>query len=328
MPRLSSLPAFPSLASAEPHVLEHFVGQAPLVRRLKVALELAVRTGARLPHILLAGSGGCGKNLLARILSREMGSPFHRMAACELASPADLLRLTRLGARDVFILEDVDGLCPQGQLELARALSVRRVAKPIEPPDFRDRRVPVRDLTLIATCEDGGGLLRPLQRLFRLRLDFDSYALEEIARIIAETAVRAGVRVSSAAVRVLTELSLSSPAAAAQLLESCWHQMIVEDAAQVSEEHVVSSFEVEGFSVVGADRLSENYLRCLRECGDDTDIDRIRQTLHWPDSVVSRIQSLLVGAGTISVDANRVRKAEAERGNRQEAPDSDWGLPF
>ena len=134
------------IRQGSPPTLDHVIGNERAVKQIKIALDAhfndrsTVNVNAEppsLPHILISGSAGLGKSLLAGIISRELGGELHEELAQNLSSPAHihgLLMLIEPG--DCVFVDEIHELHPLVQTTLYRAVEERKLF-PVVPLNRR-----------------------------------------------------------------------------------------------------------------------------------------------------------------------------------------------
>jgi Holliday junction DNA helicase RuvB len=83
------------LNAVVPGVLERFIGNRPIVERVKVALEAAWNDQVKFPNTLMVGPPGLGKTLMASIIAKEMGCELSPTSAVSFISPYFALKRPR-----------------------------------------------------------------------------------------------------------------------------------------------------------------------------------------------------------------------------------------
>src|SRR2546423_6142659 len=94
-----------------PQRFEQYVGQEPLIRKLRIAVTAARGRGEPVDHTLLHGPPGLGKTTLAHVIANEVGAQAHVVAGPSLTKGADLSGiLTRLQVGDVLFIDEIHRL--------------------------------------------------------------------------------------------------------------------------------------------------------------------------------------------------------------------------
>ena len=108
---------------SHPTSFDQIVGQRNAKEALRVEISRARRRNEPLPHLLLTGSPGLGKSMLARVLAAEMGVTFRKVAPGRL-KPADVERVIfhesgDLTDHDVLLLEEAHALFAGGETTMS-----------------------------------------------------------------------------------------------------------------------------------------------------------------------------------------------------------------
>ena len=94
-----------------PKELTEFVGNEPIILRLKVMIQAALERGESLGHVLFHGPPGLGKTTLAAIVAKEMGANFITSSGPAIEKAGDLAGiLTNLQENDVLFIDEIHRL--------------------------------------------------------------------------------------------------------------------------------------------------------------------------------------------------------------------------
>src|SRR2546430_828626 len=94
-----------------PQRFEQYIGQEPLIRKLRIAVQAARSRKEPVEHTLLHGPPGLGKTTLAHVIANEVGAQVHVTNGPALTKAADLVGiLQRLGEGDVLFIDEIHRL--------------------------------------------------------------------------------------------------------------------------------------------------------------------------------------------------------------------------
>src|SRR5258705_12338077 len=94
-----------------PQRFAQYIGQAQLIRRLKIAVDAATGRKEPVEHVLLHGPPGLGKTTLAHVIANEVGAQAHVVAGPALTKGADLSGiLMRVRKGDVLFIDEIHRL--------------------------------------------------------------------------------------------------------------------------------------------------------------------------------------------------------------------------
>ncbi len=225
-----------------PLYLKDFQGQDPIKRNLSVFIQAARERSESLDHVFLSGPPGLGKTTLAGIMANEMGVEFKITSAPALERPKDLAGiLTTLSKSAVFFIDEIHRLKPALEEMLYVAMEDFALDWVIgQGPSARTVRIPLEPFTLIGATTKAGLVAGPLYNRFGIGIRMDFYSLEEIMTIINRSADILGIRIDTAAAKLLARSSRGTPRVANRLLKR------MRDFAQVDGEGTISRSIVEG----------------------------------------------------------------------------------
>lgn len=301
------------ITNVGPHVIEHVIGQKRAVQQLRVALSAHFNdrmsgTLKALPHVLLVGAAGCGKSLIAGIISQELGvAELHEELAQNIKSPGHmhgfLMMIEPFGCA---FLDEIHETPPVAMTTLYRALEERRLflggdRKSVTLPEF----------TMLAATTDEWALSRSLRDRFRIVLKLTHYSSEELSQIVAQRAKQLGWPISNEAVREIALRGRNTPRLAIRLLEASRRTTRAVDARTITEGLVHNMCEVEGIDVLGLDSVERNYLNILREAQGAVRLNMISARLGHPRKTVEMLERDLIRMNLITKnEAGRMLTAE------------------
>ena len=253
--------------SLRPRRLDEFVGQPQLKEQLAVAIAAASAREEPLDHLLLAGPPGLGKTSLAQIVAAELGVPFVQTAGPALERKGDIAAfLTALEPRSVFFVDEIHRLPRALEETFYPAMEDGRLPITVgQGAGARVMTLPLPPFTLIGATTRAGLLTTPLRDRFGIQARVESYALDELAAIVARAARILEVELEPEAALTIAGRSRGTPRVANRLLKR------VRDYAEVRMSGVVTQLaasqalalaEVDG---LGLDRLDREILRVVCE---------------------------------------------------------------
>jgi Holliday junction DNA helicase RuvB len=251
--------------SLRPRTLEEFVGQESLREQLQVSVEAARGRGEALDHVLLAGPPGLGKTSLAQILADELEVPFVQTAGPALERKGDIASLlTALEPRSVFFVDEIHRL--NRALEETFYPAMEDGQLPITIGQGAGAKVVTLDLppfTLIGATTRSGLLTTPLRDRFGIQHRLETYATEDLARIVRRSASILGVALDDGGAWAIAARSRGTPRVANRLLKRVRDYAEVRGSGVVDVAAADAALEMLGVDDLGLDRLDREILEAI-----------------------------------------------------------------
>ena len=254
-----------SLRALRPTLLDEFVGQEGIKRRLRIYIEAAKGRGEPLDHVLLLSPPGLGKTTLAHIIAHEMGVNIKVSSGPAIERPGDLAAiLTRLSPGDVFFIDEIHRLRRQVEEVLYPAMEEYKLDIVLgEGPHARSLRLDLAPFTLVGATTREGLLTSPLRDRFEVTFRLEFYTPQELSEIIRRAGARLGVEVSEEGAWELATRARGTPRIALRLLRRARDVAQVAKAPLIDRELARRTLNMLGIDEEGLDGLDRRILEVI-----------------------------------------------------------------
>jgi len=254
-----------SLRALRPTLLDEFVGQEGIKRRLRIYIEAAKARGEPLDHVLLLSPPGLGKTTLAHIIAHEMGVNIKVSSGPAIERPGDLAAiLTRLSPGDVFFIDEIHRLRRQVEEVLYPAMEEYKLDIVLgEGPHARSLRLDLAPFTLVGATTREGLLTSPLRDRFEVTFRLEFYTPQELSEIIRRAGARLGVKVSEEGAWELATRARGTPRIALRLLRRARDVAQVAKAPLIDRELARRTLDMLGIDEEGLDGLDRRILEVI-----------------------------------------------------------------
>jgi holliday junction DNA helicase RuvB len=203
-----------------PKALVDYTGQAKTREQLEIFIGAARQRGEAMDHVLLFGPPGLGKTTLSHIIAAALGVNLRSTSGPVLEKPKDLAALlTGLERNDVLFIDEIHRLSPVVEEILYPALEDYQIDIMIgEGPAARSIKLELQPFTLVGATTRAGMLTNPLRDRFGIVARLEFYSAEELARIVARSAVLLKVPTDAAGALEIARRSRGTPRIANRLL--------------------------------------------------------------------------------------------------------------
>lgn len=254
-------------SSLRPQTLEDYIGQEKIKDNLHVYIEAARARGEALDHVLFFGPPGLGKTTLAGIIANEMGTHLKITSGPAIAKPGEMAAiLNGLSEGDILFIDEIHRLNRQVEEVLYSAMEDYAIDVMIgKGESARSIRINLPKFTLVGATTRAGMLSLPLRDRFGVISHMEYYTVDELKKIIVQSAKKLGVKIDEKGAFELARRSRGTPRLANRLLKR------VRDFAEVKYDgnitYDVASFALDLLEVdkFGLDQNDRNILLTIIE---------------------------------------------------------------
>lgn len=288
--------------SLRPKKFSEFVGHKDIVDNLKIAIQAAKQRKEPLEHVLLSGPPGLGKTSLSHIISHEMGAKITATSGPAIERAGDLIGiLTNLEKGDILFIDEIHRLSKVVEEFLYPAMENYQIDFVIDKgPYAKTIKFNLKPFTLIGATTRTGLLAAPLRGRFGIFYSLDFYKIEDLSRIIKNSAKLLSVEIEEEASLEIGRRSRGTPRIANRLLRR------VRDYAQVLKIKKVDLLTVSrilnelGIDQAGFDELDRKVLKLVLESfgGGPVGIESLAASLNEEvDTIADTVEPYLLKAG-------------------------------
>lgn len=296
--------------SLRPKTLDDFIGQEPLVRRLRGRLAAVKRRGGSLDHMLFTGGAGLGKTSLALLMANELGVSMQETTGDKLNHAGDLYAiLKRMEPADVLFIDEIhmmpkhvqDALLPVIEdykiaIKLGRGPSAELVTK--EVPRF----------TLVAATTESGKLKKPFRDRIPFKGRLTHYSIEELTEIVVRSCEVKGMLIEEEAAKMVAQRSKCTPRKANGFVSQLKDYDLGNggDGELITVPTAEGFFEQEQVDTLGLDETEQELLRilCERFSGSSVGVQNLAAAIGQDEESLPEYEEWLLNQQLIMKNKN------------------------
>jgi Holliday junction DNA helicase RuvB len=254
-------------ASLRPRRFTEYVGQGPVVDKLKVYVTAAKARREALDHCLFSGPPGLGKTSLAHIIAAELGVELHVTSGPALEKKGDLAGLlTNLGPRDVLFIDEIHRLSATVEEYLYPAMEDFRLDITIDTgPAARAMKIDLAPFTLVGATTRTGLLTSPLRDRFQIQERLEYYDSPHLEQIVKRSAGILDIEIEPLGATEIAKRARGTPRIANRLLRRLRDFAEVEGNGTITRALADSALARLDIDPSGLDQMDRRILKTIIE---------------------------------------------------------------
>ena len=318
-----------------PQTFDQYIGQAPLIRKLSIAVQAAKGRGDPVEHVLLHGPPGLGKTTLAHVVANEMQAKVHVTSGPVLSKPADMVGiLNALQPGDVLFIDEIHRLSAVIEEYLYPAMEDFKVDITLDSgAHARSVTIPLPPFTLIGATTRIGLLTGPMRSRFGLPLHLEFYDPASLEKILKANVVQLKTTAVPEAITEIARRSRGTPRVANRLLRRVRDYASVEGDGTLTLDVTRAALELEGIDDRGLDDLDRGLMRTLIDmyAGGPAGVEAIAASMgEESETLVDVVEPYLLQTGLLirTRQGRRATKAAYDHLGLKYEPPADEGELF
>jgi Holliday junction DNA helicase RuvB len=251
--------------SLRPSSFDEYVGQRPVIEKLRVYVAAARKRNEALDHCLFSGPPGLGKTSLAHIIARELGVNIHVTSGPAIEKKGDLAGFrTNLAPGDVLFIDEIHRLNAAAEEYLYPAMEDLRIDIALDAgPHGRTVRIEVPPFTLVGATTRTGLLTSPLRDRFQIQERLDFYSPEDLCTIVNRSARILGIAIEPGGAQEIARRARGTPRIANRLLRRVRDFAEIEGDGRITEALADSSLSKLEVDALGLDPMDRRILTTI-----------------------------------------------------------------
>jgi Holliday junction DNA helicase RuvB len=290
--------------SLRPRSLCDFIGQAPVVESLDVALKASQKRGEPMEHLLFAGPPGLGKTSLAHIIAGETGSKVTATSGPAIDRAGDLIGImTNLSEGDILFIDEIHRLSKVVEEFIYPAMENFQIDFMVDKgPYAKTIKFNLKRFTLIGATTRVGLLSAPLRDRFGMMFHLEFYSSGELKTIIKRSAKLLSIDIDDEGAGAIAVRSRGTPRIANRLLRRVRDWVDVKSDGHITNDAAEKALAMHGIDRIGLDRIDRRMLNIMYSSyqGGPVGIEAIASSLNEEvDTIEDVVEPYLLKIGFI-----------------------------
>jgi holliday junction DNA helicase RuvB len=288
-----------------PKTLESYIGQKPLVEKLRISIDAARQRGEAMEHVLLHGPPGLGKTTLAHIIAAELNGSIPKITSGPaLARPTDLVSLlTNIGKGEVLFIDEIHRIPPAVEEYLYPAMEDFCIDVLMgSGTHAQSMHIDINPFTLIGATTRAGLLSGPMRSRFGIVHHLDFYDPPDLVTIVTHSARVLDLPALPEALELIAHRARGTPRVANRLLRRVRDFAIVRSEGKLTPAVANEALKLEGIDEAGLDSLDRRFMHVLAKDyeGGPAGLEALAATMgEEADTLEDVIEPFLLQCGLI-----------------------------
>lgn len=261
---IKSLETEEDVVVLRPKKLSDLVGQANVVKQLKLILDSAVIRQTMPEHLLFYGQPGLGKTTLASLIANELKANFKVITAPSLQKIGDIVSiLVGLEPNTVLFIDEIHRLKAPLEETLYGAMEDHQVDLVMGKGNGIDTlRMDISNFTLVGATTQLGKLSKPLKDRFPSIFQLESYDVHDMFLLVERSCNILKINIEDDAKMLICKRSRGVPRVANNILKRLLDYQVVHNKNLVKAD-IEYFFEQLGIFDEGLTKADLKYMRAL-----------------------------------------------------------------
>jgi len=248
-----------------PKKLDAYFGQQLVKDELMIGIQAAKKRNESIDHLLFHGPPGLGKTTLAMIVAEEMGVSIRITSGPAIERAGDLASiLTNLQKDDILFIDEIHRLPLTVEEVLYPAMEDFSVDIVLgKGPKAREVRLKINKFTLIGATTKFSLVSQPLRDRFGSTHRLEFYELEDLEKIILQSAKALDCVISPKGITEIAKRSRGTARVANRILRRVRDFATVEADGEIDDKVANQALERMQIDDFGLDQMDRHLLKSL-----------------------------------------------------------------